>query len=236
MSGHSKWHSIKHKKGAADAARGKVFTRHAKLITIAAQTGGDLETNPRLRTEVERAKTAGVPNANIDRAIKKGTGELGGDRMEEVYYEGYAPGGIGILIRCLTDNKNRTVQAVRLAVTRNGGNMGDSGSVAYMFSMKGLILAKIDPSKADEMEMLAIEAGADDISIDEDTLEVITAKEDLQTVEKALIDAGLTIEKSEITQIAGTTIDAGANEEKLEKIVEALEEIDDVDEVFHNAA
>lgn len=235
MSGHSKWHSIKHKKGAADAKRGKIFTRHAKLITIAAQSGGDPDMNPRLRTEIERAKAAGVPNANIDRAVKKGTGELGGDQMVELTYEGYAAGGVAVLINVFTDNRNRTVQEIRLAFSKNGGQMADNGSVSYLFSKKGMILADISGKDAEEMEMLAIESGAEELDISDDKMEVITSVEDLQSTEQKLKDAGLQIESAELTQIASTMVDPGDSSKKVQNLLGALEELDDVDQVFCNA-
>jgi YebC/PmpR family DNA-binding regulatory protein len=172
MSGHSKWHSIRHKKGAADAARGKIFTRHAKLITIAARDGGDPEMNPSLRLAIDNAKKENMPNANIERAIKKGTGEdKDGTQFFEITYEGYAPGGIAVLVSTFTDNKNRTVSSIRSIFSKNGGNLGESGSVSFMFHKKGIILVS-NPS--DEIEMAAIEAGAEDVVISEKMLEVST--------------------------------------------------------------
>ncbi len=235
MSGHSKWHSIKHKKGAADAKRGKIFTRHAKLITIAAQNGGDPEMNPRLRNEIDRAKAAGVPNANIDRAIKKGTGELGGEQMVALTYEGYGAGGVAVLINTLTDNRNRTVQEIRLAFSKNGGQMGDKGSVGYLFSPKGLIVTDITGKDPEEMEMLAIESGAEDVEIEDGKMEIITSVEDFKSTEEAIKNAGLTIENCELTQIPSTTVDVGTNAKKVQNLLEMLEELDDVDQVFCNA-
>lgn len=236
MSGHSKWHSIRHKKGAADKKRGKIFTHHAKLITIAAQEGGgDPDMNPRLRTMIDNAKSAGVPNANIDRAIKKGTGELAGDKMEEITYEGYGPGGVAILIKTITDNKNRTVQDIRTTLSKNGGNMADSGSVSYLFDTKGIILVKNQNGKEEDLEMAAIEAGAEDISAEEEFTEIVTAQSDLASVKENLLQAGFELEKAELSEIPQTTISITGNEDKVQALLEALEDLDDIDEVFCNA-
>lgn len=235
MSGHSKWHQIRHKKGLIDAKRGKIFTRHAKLITIAAQSGGDPSTNARLRSEIDRAKTAGVPAANIDRAIKKGTGELGGDKMAELVYEGYAPGGVAVLIQTLTDNRNRTVQELRLIFSRNGGQLVDSGSVAYLFSKKGLIQADLGTLDSEEAELKAIDAGAEEISLDGTQMVVTTALENLHSAETKLKAAGFTVESAQPAFIPATWVDPGENAEKVRALLEAVEELDDVDEVFSNA-
>lgn len=191
--------------------------------------------NPRLRTEIERAKAAGVPNANIDRAIKKGTGELGGDKMVELTYEGYAAGGVAVLINVITDNRNRTVQEIRLAFSKNGGQMADNGSVSYLFAKKGLLVVDIAGKDPEEMEMLAIESGAEDVEIEEGKMEITTNVEDFKSAEDKLKEAGLTIETSELTQIAGTMVDPADNSKKVQNLLEAFEELDDVDQVFCNA-
>lgn len=235
MSGHSKWHQIRHSKGLIDAKRGKIFTRHAKLITIAAQSGSDPEMNPKLRNEIDRAKQAGVPKANIDRAVKKGTGELGGDQMAELTYEGYAPGGVAVLIQVLTDNRNRTVQEIRLAFAKNGGQMADNGSVSYLFQKKGLIIADITGKNPEEMELLAIDAGAEDLEIAENKMEITTSLDNFKTVETALKNANLGLDSAELTQIPTTTIAVGEHSTQVQKLLEILESLDDVDQVFCNA-
>lgn len=238
MSGHSKWHSIKHKKGAADAKRGKIFTVHAKLITIAAREGGgDPETNSALRSAIDNAKTANVPNTNIDKAIKRGTGEdKEGIVISECMYEGYGPAGIAVYIQALTDNKNRTVANVKNILTKNGGNMGTAGSVAYLFHKKGFILVKASADKFDDIELAAIDAGAEDIQRGDDSVEVYTAPNELHTVKKSLEEAGFEIESSEITFEPENTI-AIEDEDKARKVLkfmDALEEDEDVSNVYSN--
>lgn len=235
MSGHSKWHSIRHKKGANDAARGKVFTRHAKLIAIAARSGGDPETNPALRLAIENSKKENMPNANIDRAIKKGTGEdKDGAQMMEILYEGYGPNGVAILVEVLTDNKNRTVSSVRSLFTKNGGSLGESGSVAFLFQKKGVILLG---TTGEEAELAAIDSGAEDVQEQDDMLEVITEPTNLYAVKKSLEDAGFSVESAELSYIPGTTVDI-AQEESARKVInllQLLEEDDDVTRVFSNS-
>ena len=238
MSGHSKWHSIKHKKGAADAKRGKIFTMHSKLITIAAKEGGgDPEMNSSLRTAIDNAKSANMPNANIDKAIKRGTGELKDAAIfEEVMYEGYGPAGIAVYVQTLTDNKNRTVANVKSVFTKNGGNMGQAGSVGYLFHKKGRIVVKANADKFDDVELAAIDAGAEDIVRGDDMIEVYTGPGDLHAVKKGLEDAGFEIESSELTYEPENTVEV-ADEDKARKILkfmEALEEDDDVSNVFSN--
>lgn len=238
MSGHSKWHSIKHKKGAADAKRGKIFTMHSKLITIAAKEGGgDPEMNASLRAAIDNAKSANMPNANIDKAIKRGTGELkDGAIFEEIMYEGYGPAGIAVYVQALTDNKNRTVANVKSIFTKNGGNMGSTGSVGYLFHKKGLIVVKADPSKFDDIELAAIDAGAEDIERGDNMVEVYTGPTELHNVKKAIEDAGFEIESSELTFEPENTVEV-ADEDKARKILrfmEALEEDDDVSNVYSN--
>ncbi|MCD6109539.1 YebC/PmpR family DNA-binding transcriptional regulator [bacterium] len=238
MSGHSKWHSIKHKKGLADAKRGKIFTIHSKLITIATREGGgDPETNSSLRTAIDNAKTANVPNTNIERAIKRGTGELK-DQAEitENMYEGYGPAGIAVYIQTLTDNKNRTVASVKSILTKNGGNMGTAGSVAYLFHKKGLISLVAEPDKHEEIELSAIDAGAEDIKIDENNVEIYTDPKNLHEVKRKLEEADIAVESAEITFIPENEIkiDDETKARKVLKFMDALEEDDDVTNVYSN--
>ena len=235
MSGHSKWHSIRHKKGAADAARGKVFTRHAKLITIAARDGGgDPDANPGLRLAIDNAKKDNMPNANIDRAIKKGTGEdKDGAQFIETSYEGYAPGGVAVLVNTLTDNKNRTVASVRSIFTKCGGNLGESGSVAFLFDKKGVISVA---NGSDELELIAIDAGAEDVEAEGGKLEVTTDPKAFFAVKKTLEDAGAQIEHAEIRLIPQTTVTITdeATAKKIVNLVQLLEDDDDVSSVSAN--
>jgi YebC/PmpR family DNA-binding regulatory protein len=238
MSGHSKWHSIKHKKGAADAKRGKIFTMHAKLITIAAREGGgDPDMNPALRTAIDNAKADNVPNANIERAIKRGTGEdKEGADISEVMYEGYGPCGIALYIQAVTDNKNRTVASVKSILSKHGGNMGGAGSVAYLFHKKGLILIKAEPEKHEDIELTAIDSGAEDIKTEADSVEIYTDPKDLHNVKKKLEEAGFAIESAEITFIPENEvkIENENDARKVLKLMEALEEDDDVTNVYSN--
>jgi YebC/PmpR family DNA-binding regulatory protein len=238
MSGHSKWHSIKHKKGAADAKRGKIFTIHAKLITLAAhEGGGDTEMNPALRTAIDNAKAANVPNSNIERAVKRGTGEdKDGAEITESMYEGYGPEGIALYIHTVTDNKNRTVASVKNILSKHGGNMGTSGSVAYLFHKKGFILVKADSSKHEDLELAAIDAGAEDIKTEGDSVEIYTDPKSLHEIKKKLEDAGFTAESSEITYIPENEvkIDNENKAKKVLKLMEALEDDDDVSDVYSN--
>lgn len=237
MSGHSKWHSIKHKKGAADAKRGKIFTRHAKIITIAARNGGDPTTNASLRMAIDNAKKENVPNANIDKAIKTGTGELK-DAAEilEVTYEGYGPGGTAIIVECLTDNKNRSYTNVRTIFDKKGGNLGNSGAVAWMFDRKGVITLKTDGIDLDEAELAAIDAGADDVDRDDEELTIYTEMSDLSLVLDKLKDAGFEAENAEIQMIPNQTVKV-EDEDTARKIMifmEALDEDMDVDKISSN--
>ncbi|MBA3335831.1 MAG: YebC/PmpR family DNA-binding transcriptional regulator, partial [Acidobacteria bacterium] len=193
MSGHSKWHTIKHKKGALDAKRGKVFTKLIKEITVAARTGGtgDIESNARLRKAVTDAKAANMPNDTIDRAVKRGTGELEGVNYEEITYEGYGIGGVAVLIETMTDNRNRTVAELRHLFSKNGGNLGESGSVAWMFDKKGLVVVDKEAKSEDELFEIAIEAGADDVQNDSDVFEILTAPENFDAVNDAIKAAGV---------------------------------------------
>jgi YebC/PmpR family DNA-binding regulatory protein len=236
MSGHSKWHSIKHKKGAIDAKRGRMFTKLIKEITIAARIGGgDPEGNPRLRKAVGDAKEVNMPADNIKRAIQKGTGELEGGQLEELQYEGYGPGGVALIVEVVTDNRNRTVSEIRHVFSKNGGNMGEAGSVAWMFSKKGYIA--IEKSKGDEdtLMTLAIDAGADDFTSEESSYEIYTAPEAFDKVLTALKAKGIQPETSEISMIPQNYIKVeGKTAQQLVKLMEAMEEHDDVQHVYAN--
>lgn len=237
MSGHSKWATIRRKKGALDAKRGKIFTRLIREITIAArQAGGDPEGNPRLRLAIDNAKAANMPADNIERAIKKATGELEGSQITELTYEGYGPGGIAVLIEAATDNKNRTVAEVRHLFGKNGGNMGETGSVAWMFERKGLITVKRENKSEDEMMEIILEAGADDLATEEDFFEVTTSLENFEPVRKTLIDKKLTVDNASLQWVAKNLIQVkGEEAEKVMKLIEGVEESDDVQNVFTNA-
>jgi YebC/PmpR family DNA-binding regulatory protein len=236
MSGHSKWHSIKHKKGALDAKRGRMFTKLIKEITIAARIGGgDQEGNPRLRKAILDAKGVNMPADNIKRAIQKGTGELEGGQLEEIMYEGYAPGGVAMLVEVVTDNRNRTVSEIRHVFSKNGGNMGESGSVAWMFSKKGYIA--IEKSKADEETLmtLAIDAGADDFQSDESLFEIYTSMEMFEPVLNAIKGKNIETVTSEISMIPQNYIKVeGKTAQQVVKLMEALDEHDDVQHVYAN--
>jgi YebC/PmpR family DNA-binding regulatory protein len=236
MSGHSKWATIKHKKAALDAKRGKVFTRIIKEIMIAARNGGDPDGNPRLRTAVAAAKAVSMPNDNIKRAIMRGTGELDGGMIEEFAYEGYGPAGVAIIVEVATDNKNRTVSEVRHAFSKNGGNMGEQGSVAWMFERKGQIILEGEDLNEDELMNLVLEAGADDLRQDGDTWEVITAPEALNGVQEAIEKAKIAISEAKLAMVPKNTIQVeGKNVNGLLKLLDALEEHDDVQNVYSNA-
>ena len=237
MSGHSKWATIRRKKGALDAKRGKIFTRLIREITIAArQAGGDPEGNPRLRLAIDNAKAANMPADNIERAIKKATGELEGSQITELTYEGYGPGGIAVLIEVATDNKNRTVAEVRHLFGKNGGNMGETGSVAWMFERKGMITVKRENRSEDEMMEIILEAGADDLATEEDFFEVTASLENFESVRKTLVDKKLTIDNASLQWIAKNLIQVkGEEAEKVMKLIEGIEESDDVQNVFTNA-
>jgi YebC/PmpR family DNA-binding regulatory protein len=236
MSGHSKWSSIKHKKAARDAKRGKAFTKLIKEITIAARLGGgDINANPRLRTAIAAAKAQSMPNDNIDRAIKKGTGELGGGHLEQVAYEGYGPGGVAIMIDVLTDNRNRTVSEVRFIMSKHGGSLGEAGCVAWMFKKHGVIT--IDKSAADEDRLmeLALEAGADDVVGDADSFQVLCPPETFAAVRDAIEKAGITIANAELTMVPENTVKVtGHQAGQVLKLMEDLEDHDDVQGVSAN--
>jgi YebC/PmpR family DNA-binding regulatory protein len=237
MAGHSKWANIRFRKGAQDAKRGKIFTRLIREITIAARlAGGDPAANPRLRTAIDKALGQNMPKDNIERAIKRGTGELEGVNYEEVRYEGYGPGGVAVLVECTTDNKNRTVSEVRHAFTKNGGNLGTDGSVAYLFNEIG-VLGYPAGSDEDAIMEAALEAGAEDVVTDDDgSIEVQTSLEDFAAVRDAMVNAGFEPEVAELTQRASTDISLNTDDgEKMLKLLDMLEDLDDVQNVFSNA-
>ncbi|MBT4333329.1 MAG: YebC/PmpR family DNA-binding transcriptional regulator [Candidatus Cloacimonetes bacterium] len=235
MSGHSKWSSIKHKKGAADAKRGKIFTKLVKEIIVAAKEGGgDEEMNPRLRLAVSTAKGANMPNSNIERAIKRGTGELEGVNYEHFTYEGYGHNGVAIIVETLTDNKQRTVADVRHIFSKYGGNLAENGSVSYMFDQKGFIVIPAIELDEDEVMMASLDAGAEDFIVEEDSYLIYTAYADLHSVHKKLEEVGYNIEKAELTRIPQNTINADEVAEKLLKLIDFLEDCDDVQKVYAN--
>ncbi len=237
MSGHSKWSTIKRKKAAIDAKRGKLFTKLIKEITIAArQGGGDPGANPRLRLAIDNAKSANMPMDNIDRAIKKATGELEGVQYTELTYEGYGPSGVAILVESVTDNKNRTVAEVRHIFSKYGGSMGESGSVLWMFDRKGIITLPAQGKTEDDLMEIVLDAGAEDIQFDDDYFEVTTEVETFEDVRKALADAGLEVENASLQWIAKNTVDvSGEAQEKVIKLIDMLEDNDDVQNVYSNA-
>jgi YebC/PmpR family DNA-binding regulatory protein len=229
MSGHSKWHSIKHQKAAADAKRGAAFTKLANAVSLAAKKGGpDAETNFALRLAIQKAKAANMPAANIERSIKRGSGQLGGDQIEEITYEGYGPGGAAIIIETATDNRNRTGPEIRTILSKTGGRLADAGSVAYQFDQKGVIRLKVDDLETATLD--AIEAGADDVDNEDDALVVYTRPNQLYAVQTKLTEMGYNIESAELAYIARQTIlieDAKAAGQLL-RLMDALEEMDDV--------
>jgi len=236
MSGHSKWSTIKRKKGKADAERGKMFTRLIKEITVSArESGGDPDGNPRLRSAILAAKAANMPAANIDRAIKKGTGELPGVSYEEIKYEGYGPGGVAVLVETLTDNKNRAVSEIRHIFTNNGGNLGEVGCVGWMFEKKGII--QVEKGKADEEELMmsVLDAGALDMSTEEDYFEIVTPFNRAEEVKQALDAKKIPYIQAEMTMVPQTTIKLeGKQAEQMLRLMEELEDHDDVQKVYAN--
>ena len=237
MSGHSKWATIRRKKGALDAKRGKLFTKLIKELTIAAREGGgDPAGNPRLRLAVDNAKAANMPADNIERAIKKATGELEGTTISELTYEGYGPGGIALLVEVATDNKNRTVAEVRHLFSKHGGNMGESGSVAWMFEKKGVISLPKQNKSEDDIFEIVLNAGAEDLHSEDEFFEIQTDIESFEPVRKALLDNNLSLDNASLQWIAKNTINiAGENAEKMMKLIEGLEDCDDVQNVYSNA-
>ncbi len=237
MSGHSKWATIKRKKAALDAKRGKIFTKLIKELTIAAREGGgDPAGNPRLRLAIDNAKAANMPLDNIERAIKKATGELEGVTYYELTYEGYGPSGVAVLVEVATDNKNRTVAEVRHAFSKSGGSLGESGSVAWMFDRKGVISLPKQKLSEDKIMEIVIDAGADDFQVEEEFYEVQTSLEDFETVRKTLLDKNIEIENASLQWIAKNLISvSGEDAEKVMKLIESLEDLDDVQNVYSNA-
>jgi YebC/PmpR family DNA-binding regulatory protein len=237
MSGHSKWATIKHKKGALDAKRGRVFTKLIREMTIAARIGGgDTGSNPRLRTAVDKAKAANMPADNITRAIKKGTGELEGTTYEELQLEGYGPGGVAILVEGTTDNRNRSVSEIRHIFTKHGGNLGGAGSVAYLFKPKGVISIAADKTTEDKLMEIALEAGADDILAEVQGFTVYTSQHDLEAVRAAIQKAGIEPDEAEVKKLAENNITLeGAKAQQLLKLIEALDDNDDVQNVWDNS-
>ena len=237
MSGHSKWHTIKHKKGATDAKRGKIFTKMIKEITVAARTGGsgDVDSNARLRKAVIDAKAVNMPNDTIDRAVKRGMGELDGASYDEITYEGYGVGGVAVLVETMTDNRNRTVAELRHIFSKNGGNLGEAGSVAWMFDKKGYIV--VDKAAKSEVELfeIAIEAGADDMQDEGDIYEIFTPPDSFEAVTEALRSAGIEPQAAEISMIPQNYIAlAGGDAATMMKLYEALDDNDDVQKVYAN--
>ena len=236
MSGHSKWATIKHKKGALDAKRGKIFTRLIKEIMVAAKAGGgDPDGNPRLRTAILAAKAENMPQENIKRAIQRGTGEIEGASYEDITFEGYGPGGVAVIVDVLTDNRNRAVSEIRHAFAKNGGNLGESGSVGYMFSKKGLIIVAKSDADEDKLTEIVLDAGADDLSEDGDYWEITTSPKDHEAVAQALKAAGIKPESSEVTMVPSTYQKLeGTQASAMMRLLDVLEDLDDTQNVYSN--
>ena len=236
MSGHSKWSSIKHKKAATDAKRGKIYTKLIKEITVAARAGGgDLDTNPRLRTAVANAKAQNMPNDTIERGIQKGTGQLPGVDYEEITYEGYGPKGVAIIVEVVTDNRNRSTADLRFILSKNGGNLGERGCVSWMFDKKGLLVVDKDKADEDELMMIALEADAEDVKAEDDSFEIITDPGDFESVKSAIDEAEIETVLAEVSMIPQTTVKLEGEEAlQLLKIMESLEDHDDVQNVYSN--
>ncbi len=238
MAGHSKWNNIKNRKGKEDAKKAKVFTKLGRYIMVAAKEGGsDPEYNPALKAAIDKAKAENMPNDNIERAVKKGSGELGADNFEEIIYEGYGPAGIAVFIECLTDNRNRTAPDIRHAFDKSGGNLGQSGSVTFMFDRKGIIaIERKDSIDEDDLTMLAIDLGAEDFESEEAGFEITTTPEDFDSVRNGLSDAGYEFAIAEISYIPQTTVQLTDPDDikNMERLIEMLEDNDDVQEVYHN--
>ncbi len=236
MSGHSKWHSIKHKKASADVKRGKIFTKLIKEITIAARSGGgDINANPRLRLAVQKAKGANMPADNIDRAIKKGTGELEGVDYKEYVYEGYGPEGVAFIMDVLTDNSNRTLAEIRKLLSKNGGNLSESGSVAWMFEKRGIISIELSKYNEDEVMEIALNEGALDIVIEDDLIIVYTKVNDFDLIKTALTDKGIDIKSSELGRIPKNTVKVDSSKvNRVLSLMEILEDHDDVQDLYSN--
>jgi YebC/PmpR family DNA-binding regulatory protein len=236
MSGHSKWSTIKHKKAATDAKRGKVFTKLIKEITVSARDGGgDQTANPRLRTAIANAKSVNMPNDNIERAIKKGTGELPGVTYDEISYEGYGMGGVAVMVDVLTDNKNRTVAEIRSIFSKSGGSVGENGCVSWMFDKVGLVTLLADAIGEDDLMEIVLDAGAEDLTMSDDIYEVKTPIDKLEPVRDAITEKNLKIETAEITMIPQTTVKLDeADAKKMLRLMDALDDQDDVQNVYAN--
>jgi YebC/PmpR family DNA-binding regulatory protein len=236
MSGHSKWSTIKHKKGATDAKRGKIFTKVIKEITVAARIGGgDVDGNPRLRLAVQKAKEVNMPQENVTRAIKKGTGELEGVQYQEISYEGYGPGGVAIFMEVMTDNKNRTIGELRAALDKNGGNMGENGCVAWIFEKKGIITIMISEKDEEELLELVMDAGGDDLQTVDDYYEITTSVESFESVRKAIENSGLKVQSAQLTRIPQNTVNVEEkNCKSLLRLMDMLEDHDDIQKVYSN--
>jgi len=238
MSGHSKWHSIKHQKAAKDSKRGAMFTRASRNITLAAKEGGkDPETNFKLKLAIEQAKAVNMPRENIERAIKRGTGEGSEGQLEEMTYEGYGPGGVAMIVTTVTDNGNRTVSEVRSTFSKSGGSLAGSGAVSWNFAQKGVIRFERTGVDEEALQLSAIDAGAEDIQIDEDGFAVITDPKNLKQLSEALEQSGIAVEYASMEFVPQNTVSLTESDNiKLEKLREALEELDDVDNIYTNAA
>ncbi|MBI2844159.1 MAG: YebC/PmpR family DNA-binding transcriptional regulator [Armatimonadetes bacterium] len=237
MSGHSKWHNIRLRKGKQDAERGKIFTKLAREIIVAAKSGGgNPDANIRLRLAVQKARENSMPADNIKRAIQRGTGEIEGAIYEEITYEGYGPAGVAVLVQCLTDNRNRTVADIRNIFGKAGGSLGESGCVAWMFEQKGLVSVPAETADEDSVMMATLDAGAEDIRVEEDTIEVITKPEDLHAVRDALTNADLAFSEAEIEMLPKNTVrvEDGKEASQVLRLVEMLEDLDDVQHVYAN--
>jgi YebC/PmpR family DNA-binding regulatory protein len=235
MSGHSKWSTIKRKKGAADTQRSKLWAKLLRFVEIAARDGGSIDANPTLATAVQKAKEASVPHDNIERAIKRGTGAIQGESFEEASYEGYASAGVAVLVHCLTNNRNRTAQDVRSVFNGHGGKMAEPGAVAWMFEGKGVVIVTKDAVNEDEVFLVVADAGAEDVRSSDETIEVITPPESTAAVRGALEQAGVEVESSDITQVPKTTIEPSEEDaKKVLRLIDALEELDDVQDVYAN--
>ena len=236
MSGHSKWSTIKHKKGATDAKRGKIFTKVIKEITVAARIGGgDVDGNPRLRLAVQKAKEVNMPQENVTRAIKKGTGELEGVQYQEISYEGYGPGGVAIFMEVMTDNKNRTISELRAVLDKNGGNMGENGCVAWIFEKKGTITIMTSEKNEEELLELAIDAGGDDLQTVDDHYEITTSIETFESVRKAIENSGIKAQSAELTRIPQNMVNVEEkNCKSLLRLMDMLEDHDDIQKVYSN--
>ncbi|MDA1062277.1 MAG: YebC/PmpR family DNA-binding transcriptional regulator [Chloroflexi bacterium] len=236
MSGHSKWSSIKHKKAATDAKRGKLFTKLARDITMAARSSADVETNPSLRLAIQKARDNNMPNANVDRAIQRAVGGGDGAMLEEITYEGYAPGGTAVLIEAVTDNRNRTAADIRTTLSRSDGRMAEAGSVAWLFDLRGVIVIEIDGADPDAIQLAAIEAGAQDVSADGEIVEALSDPSDVELIRAALTAAGYSVQSSDVARVPKSLLQPGpqAAAQAL-RLLDRLDELDDVSRVFTNA-